>query len=150
MTTVFICTATRTSNIKEYIKKKCEFHNLFIWNASIASLPHISVDYSKYTNTLLRAFLFMANCFTIPCQFTPLFNLHHLIFSSLLFGRFISIHLCPFSYGNIIFYLCPLFRSITRAQNKALVYNNLLAIIKAQQGNCTCIWDKYTVHSHSR
>jgi hypothetical protein len=79
MTTVFICTATRTSNIKDIPTRNKNFTILFIWNASIASLPHISVDNSKYTNALLRAFLFVPDCFTIPCQFTPLFNLHHLI-----------------------------------------------------------------------
>jgi hypothetical protein len=47
-------------------------------------------------NILPHSSLFMPDCFTIPCQFTPLFNLHHLIFSSLLFGWFISIYLSPF------------------------------------------------------
>jgi hypothetical protein len=76
MTTVFICTATRTSNIKDTPRRNKNFTILFIWNASLASLPHTSVDYSKYTNALLHAFLFVRAC---PTALPFLANLHHFL-----------------------------------------------------------------------
>jgi hypothetical protein len=60
----------------------------------------------------------MPSCFNSPCQYTPILNLHPLIFGLTLYGWLHSIVLTTtysiISYGNLIFNLhlldlCPCF-----------------------------------------
>jgi len=62
--------------------------------------------------------------FYAPCQFTPLTGLYHILFYAnsffgvTLLGRFISIYFLY--YGNVIFYLRPLFQKHNQGVKRGL------------------------------
>ena len=83
----------------------------------------------KYTPVLFYA-RFTSFCFKSPYHFTPLLDLHALIFGLTPFGSLSSFTLTLISNGHIIFFNYYIFRNTIRAQNKGLVVQETITLLQ--------------------
>jgi hypothetical protein len=97
------------------------YNLIAIFMDCIIATRHMHVWMHIHYALALHQFVSGFFCLKASYHFTPLLNLRPLVFSPVLFGWFVSIHLRLFPERIIICDLCPIFQQHNLGLNKVLV-----------------------------